>query len=68
MIFGCDFTGDNLLDSNGDNLPKSTGGDSSTPLGKLLQTALGKISNSTGDILYSTGEYSYTLLGNINTF
>ena len=37
------------------------------PLGKLFQTALGKISDSTGDILYSAEEYSYTPLGNIKT-
>ena len=53
------------MSSAGDNLPKSTGDDSSTPLGKLFSDCAGKISNSTGDILYSAGGYSYTLLGNI---
>ena len=74
-FFSCDHTGGNLLDSNGDNplsftgdnLPKSTGDDSPNSTGDILHTAMGKISNSTGDILCSSGEYSYTPLGNIKT-
>ena len=77
MIFGCDFTRDNLLDSNrdnplsyaGDNLPKSIGDDSPNSTGEaFFRLCWGKFSNSTGDILYSAGEYSYTPLGNIKTF
>ena len=76
MIFGCVFTGDNLLDSNGDNPLSLLGTIFQSLLGmilqislrKLFQTAFGKISDSTGDILYSAREYSYTPLGNIKTF
>ena len=52
MIFGCDFSGNNLLDSYGDNPLSYDGND---PL------------NSAGDILYSVEEHSYTPLGNIKT-
>ena len=51
----------------GENLPKSTGDDSPNSTGEAFQTALGKISNSTRDMLYFAGEYSYTPLGNIKT-
>ena len=51
--------------SAGDMLPKSTGDDDSTLLGKIFILRLGN--DSTVDILYSSGEHSYIMLGNIKT-
>ena len=52
--------------SAGDKLPESTGEDDSTLLGKLF-FRLHWGNGSTGGILYSAGEHSYTPLRNIKT-
>ena len=62
-----DSNGDNPLSFAGDNPLSSVGDDSPNSTGEALSDCTGKNSNSTGDILYSAGEYSYTPLGNIKT-
>ena len=52
-----DSNGDNPLSYAGGNLPKSTGDESPNSTGEAFSDALGKFSNSTGDSLYSIGEY-----------
>ena len=56
-----------ILYSAGDKLPESTGDDASTPLGKLFFRLCWENFNSTGGILYFSGEHSYTSLANIKT-
>ena len=60
------MAGEMHLFSAGDKLPKSTGEDDSTLEGKLFFRPYWG-NGSTGGILYSAGEHSYTLLRNINT-
>ena len=52
--------------STGDRLPESTGDDASTPWGSFFRLCWENF-NSIGGVLYSAGEHSYTLLGNIKT-
>ena len=53
--------------SVGDKLPKSTGDDASTLLGEVFLDRAREILTPLRGILYSAGEHSYTLLGNIKT-
>ena len=71
--FSCDFTGDNLLDSNGDNplsfagdnLPLNSAGDIYfyTPPGTNFQSLLGMILQTPlGIFLYSAGDNNFLVL------